>query len=176
MGQYYKFIILSDHKNNNKECIVLVINPREFGGGSKLMEHSYVNTDLLNTVEFLISSDGSFHKSRCVWAGDYADEETNQDENLYTLAENYSEYKTCYLNQNYKYIINHTQKLYIDKSKITNNIHPLPLLISEGNNRGGGDYNGSNNNLCGSWARNVISMENNISDDYEELICDFKED
>jgi hypothetical protein len=175
MGQYYKFIILSDHKKNNNEVIMLVLNPHNFNDGAKLMEHSYINTNLLNTVEFLIGSDSSFHKSRCVWAGDYADVEEGKDENLYRLAENYNEYKTCYLNQNYKYIVNHTQKLYIDKSKITNNIHPLPLLISEGNNRGGGDYNNNNSELCGAWARDVISMENNISDDYEELICDFKE-
>jgi hypothetical protein len=39
MGQYYKFIILSDTKKNNKEVILLVINPHDFMEGAKLMEH-----------------------------------------------------------------------------------------------------------------------------------------
>ncbi len=175
MGQYYKFIILSDNKTNNKECILLVIRPHAFREGAKLMEHSYINTDMMNTVEFLIGPEGHFHKSRCVWAGDYAEEEENMEENLHRLSDNYSDYRTCYLNQNYKYIVNHTQKLYIDKSKLKNNIHPLPLLIEEGNGSGGGDYDGNNINLCGSWARNVISMEHEIPNEYKELVCDFSE-
>ncbi len=175
MGQYYKFIILSDVKHNNKEIIVLVINPHAFDEGAKLMEHSYINTNLLNTVEFLIGPQGDFYKSRCIWAGDYADKEEEIDENLYKLSNNYSEYKSIYVNQNYKYIVNHTKKIYIDKSKITNNIHPLPLLISEGNGKGGGDYRGWNIELCGSWSRDVISMEHEIPENYEELFCDFEE-
>jgi len=176
MGQYYKFIILADNKKNNKEVILLVINPRDYDNGSKLMEHSYINTNIMNTVEMLISPDGDFHKSRIVWAGDYADEDESM--NLYHLAENYSSY-TTYNNNinniNINYIVNHTKKLYVDKTKIENEIHPLPLLIAEGNSRGGGDYHGNNENLCGSWTRDVISIENEIPDNYEELVCDFYE-
>ena len=54
-------------------------------------------------------------------------------------------------------------------------LHPLPLLVSEGNGRGGGDYNGNNNELCGTWARDCISVEKNIPDNYTELTCDFYE-
>jgi hypothetical protein len=174
MGQYYKFIILSDVKYNNKEMIFLVINPRSFNEGGKLMEHSYINTNLLDTVEYLIGPIGRFYKSRIVWAGDYADDEDDDSINLYRLTDEYSEYTSCFPNQNYKYIVNHTKKLYIDKSN-HKTIHPLPLLISEGNGQGGGDYNGNNLELCGSWSRNVISMEHNIPDNYEELICNFDE-
>jgi hypothetical protein len=188
MGQYYKFIILADNKKNNNEVILLVINPHDFMEGAKLMEHSYINTNIMNTVEFLIGPLGPFNKSRCVWAGDYADDETNINQNdsdnnsseleslnLYRLADNYSSFESVYKNQNYKYIVNHTKKLYVDKTKLEKPIHPLPLLISEGNGKGGGDYNGNNYDLCGTWARDVISMENEITNDYEELICDFYE-
>ena len=39
-------------------------------------------------------------------------------------------------------------------------LHPLSLLTAEGNGRGGGDYNGPNMDMVGTWARDVISMEN----------------
>ncbi len=175
MGQYYKFIILADEKRNNREVILLVINPHNFGEGAKLMEHSYNNTNMINTVEVLISKYGNFYKSRIVWAGDYAQEEDNSDKNLYYLADNYSSYSSYFKNMDFKYIVNHTKKLYIDKTKIRNDIHPLPLLISEGNGNGGGDYSGNNKELCGTWSRNVISMEYDIPDDYQELICDFND-
>ncbi len=175
MGQYYKFIILSDHKKNDNEVIILVLNPHDFNHGAKLMEHSYINTEIMNTVEFLIGPLENFHKSRIVWAGDYADEEPNQNENLYRLADNYSTFKNYYQKEIYNYIVNHSKKLYVDKTKLKNSIHPLPLLISEGNGKGGGDYDGNNYELCGSWARDVISMEEVIPDNYNELICDFDE-
>ena len=173
MGQYYKFIILSDDKKNNKEVILLAINPHNFGESAKLTEHSYDNTNMMNTIEVLISKYGNFHKSRIVWAGDYATKDENCDENLYYLAENYCSYCSYFKNMDFKYIVNHTKKMYIDKTKIENEIHPLPLLISEGNGNGGGDYYGNNQDLCGTWARNVISMELDIPDNYQELICNF---
>jgi hypothetical protein len=181
MGQYYKFIILANEKHNNREVILVVVNPHDFMMGAKLMEHSYINESLLILVEYLISKNSRFYKSRIVWAGDYADEEKdNIDENssesvnLYRLADNYSSYKGEYINTNYKYIVNHTKKLYVDKTR-SKSIHPLPLLISEGNGLGGGDYDGNNYDLCGKWARDVISMEETIPDNYNELICDFYE-
>ncbi len=177
MGQYYKFIILDDDKKNGREVILLVINPHDFNEGAKLMEHSYLNTNIMNTVEFLLGSNSQFYKSRVVWAGDYADNEDSYEcpENLYRLSDNYSSFRLYHENQKYKYIVNHTKKLYVDKIKSTNSIHPLPLLISEGNGLGGGDYRSSNEELCGTWARNVISMENEIPDGYNELLCNFEE-
>jgi hypothetical protein len=174
MGQYYKFIILSDDKKNDNEVIILVLKPHDFNHGAKLMEHSYINTEIMNTVEFLIGPKENFYKSRIVWAGDYADEEPDQSKNLYKIADNYETFKNYYEKEIYNYIVNHSKKLYIDKKKLKNSIHPLPLLISEGNGKGGGDYNGNNYELCGSWARDVISMEEVIPDNYNELICDFE--
>jgi hypothetical protein len=73
----------------------------------------------------------------------------------------------------YKYLVNHTKTEYVDMNKLPNSIHPLPLLVSEGNGRGGGDYNGDNIELCGKWARDIISFDDSILDDYKELIPNF---
>ncbi len=184
MGQYYKFIILGEQKHNNKEIIILVINPHQYGNGAKLMEHSYINNNMMNTVEYLIGPEGQFHKSRVVWAGDYAEEEPGEEYNLNRLTDDYSSYRQENVNHNYKYIVNHTKKLYVDykptdikEDSYTNNyrIHPLPLLISEGNGSGGGDYDGNNYHLIGSWARDTISMEHDVPEGYEELVCGFTE-
>ena len=184
MGQYYKFIILADNsskEDKKKECILLVINPRTYSEGSKLMEHSYINTNMMNAVEFLISKHGRFYKSRIVWAGDYAEPESEEEDedgplNLYRISDEYSSYTTQITNSSGRYIVNHTKKLYVDKEwkaeeteeTEENNyryiIHPLPLLISEGNGNGGGDYRGNNEQLCGRWARDVISIEDEIPD------------
>ena len=192
MGQYYKFIILANNNSakncSNKECIILVLDPRSYDAGSKLMEHSYLNTKMMNTVEYLISKHGKFYKSRIVWAGDYADEEPEEDTeegpmNLYRLTDDYSSYTGIISKSFGRYIVNHTKKLYVDKERKSNDknniIHPLPLLVSEGNGRGGCDYDGNNQHLCGSWARDVISMEEEIPEEYVnqglELACDFEE-
>jgi hypothetical protein len=178
MGQYYKFIILNDTKKNNKEVIIFYMKPHDYMHGAKLMEHSYFDIDFLNTVESILSKEGDFYKSRIVWAGDYADDEDDSDENLYRLAEKYTPFTMVLKNRNIKnkYIVNHTKKLYTpieQKSSTDYKIHPLPLLVSEGNGRGGGDYDGNNSDMCGSWARDVISIEEEIPENYTELECNF---
>jgi hypothetical protein len=54
-------------------------------------------------------------------------------------------------------------------------IHPLPLLTAEGNGRGGGDYRGNYNNLCGIWSRDSISVANEVPEGYTALECNFRE-
>jgi hypothetical protein len=72
--------------------------------------------------------------------------------------------------------------LYVDKEKSLNQfedevwkfiVHPLPLLVSEGNGLGGGDYRGNNKELCGTWTRDSISVENVIPDGFTELVPNF---
>jgi hypothetical protein len=190
MGQYYIAIILADKGTNaKKEYIRLYIKPHYYNVGAKLMEHSYLGTGFMKIIEGLIGPQGIFYKSRLVWAGDYAKEDLDSESdedcgNLYHLTESVDNYKKCYTSVvsdvgYYRYIVNHTQKMYVDKEKCileeAYNIHPLPLLTSEGNGRGGGDYRGSNEHLCGTWARDTVSMENTIPDDYNELVCEFSE-
>lgn len=174
MGQYYKVIILAEKDTTNKEYIRFFIN---IWDGVKLTEHSYLKNPFVNAVEFLLSPLGPLYKSRIVWAGDYADEE-DDSENLYHLAENEisKEYipKPEKLNQEYKYIVNHTKKQYIDKSKYVL-FHPLPLITAEGNGRGGGDYRGSHEDKIGSWSRDVISIEKELLPEYTEIEYKFGE-
>ena len=184
MGQYYRIIILAD-KKLKKEIIRTWICPRIYSNGAKLMEHSYIGNNFIQALEHLISPKGMFYMSRIVWAGDYADSEEDEEYNLYSLTDNNKNIQSpeSVDTECYRYIVNHTKNLYVDKQRNLINqentneliIHPLPLLVSEGNGRGGGDYNGKNTELCGTWARDTISVEETIPDNFEELVCDFCE-
>ena len=184
MGQYYLAIILSDIKKT-PEIIRMWMSPHNYNNGAKLTEHSYIGNNFVQAFEHLISPEGMFYMSRIVWAGDYADPEQNKSDNLYTtVSNNYNGLFQCpksHDTSSYRYIVNHSQKLYVDKEGCPKNkynliIHPLPLLISEGNGRGGGDYRGNNVELCGTWARDNIAVEKTIPNDYNELVCDFIEE
>lgn len=205
MGQYYKTIILSDSvpEEGKQEIIRFVISGHSYHNGVKLMEHSWLGNAFVAVIEWLISPKGMFHKSRLVWAGDYADTEPIEQQNLHHITEEYQEQNTYPhiippkdFNANaYRYIINHTKREYVDKERVkadaklneTNTVsryydeddcyivHPLPLLVSEGNGRGGGDYLGDNKDLCGIWARDVISVETDVPDGFTERVCGFRE-
>ena len=181
MGQYYVAIILSDIKRTT-EIIRMWMTAINYENGIKLTEHSYIGNNFIQAFEHLISPEGMFYMSRIVWAGDYAEPENNESENLYQkVYNNYTELLKCpksHDTSSYRYIVNHSQKLYVDKECCPENkynliIHPLPLLVSEGNGCGGGDYRGKNEELCGTWARDIISVEKTMPNDYNELVCDF---
>lgn len=196
MGQYYKVVFLADNMN----IIRVWTEPSSYNNGSKLMEHSYINNNFMNVMEYMISINGMFYKSRIVWAGDYADAEKGYegqvndeclDMNLYNIAgEQHDKFIVPYNDEKfienmdmYRYIVNHTKKLYVDKTKCKENnygfiIHPLSLLVTDNcNGMGGGDYHGENEHLCGTWNRDVISVEESIDKliDYIELECNFEE-
>jgi hypothetical protein len=177
MGQYYKAIILADKETSNHEVIRIYISP--FNSGNKLIEHSYINNKFVTSFEALLTPEGFFYKSRVVWAGDYADNEKHVNKNLYMIADEQEDkefnskltIKNC---KEYKYIINHTKKEFVNKD---NHIlfHPLPLLTAEGNGSGSGDYYGKNQEYIGIWSRDVISVEKEKPDNYIEFICEFSE-
>lgn len=184
MGQYYKIIILADNEDIETlpEVIRMAISPYTYDNGAKLMEHSYVGNSLVNLVEYLLSREGPYYKSRIVWAGDYADDEPG-DQNLYHQADNNAwlifEQPSKFDNNKYQFVVNHSKKEYIDKSKCQAadesglRVHPLPLLVAEGNGRGGGDYSGHNEDMCGSWARDIITVEKERPAGFTELECGF---
>lgn len=181
MGQYYMAIIIHENDSNEPECIMAFLEAFS-GTGMKLMEHSYIENPFVNTFEYLLTKDGLFHKTRVVWAGDYADPEKGYDNmNLYNITEKYPDKSLNNLNipvkntEDYHYIVNHTKKQYVDKQK-QKMYHPLPLLTAEGNGRGGGDFRGKGKDLIGTWARDVLSVEKVIPDNYTELICEFQEE
>ena len=194
MGQYYNAIILAERAEGEKEYIRGWFDPFSYGNGCKLMEHSYIGNKFVTAVEEVLRNGGTFYKTRLVWAGDYADEEPNEEiqaepQNLYNLATE----EKCFNAPNpynadgirykreattdmkvYRYIVNHTKRQYVDKQGT--HIHPLPILTSDGNGRGGGDYRGPNKSLAGAWARNVISIEKDFPPGYLELHCRFDEE
>jgi len=172
MGQYYKIVILADTPHR-KEIVRRWMMP---GSYAKLMEHAYMDNNYIHRIEEMLSPEGAFYMSRIIWVGDYAENEENLEHNLYTLVENmhdaYYRLQTSTVN-NCQYIVNHTQKVYVDKKRCSS-VHPLPLLVSEGNGAGGGDYYGKDEGKCGTWARDIISMEREIPQGYSELTVEFE--
>lgn len=89
------------------------------------------------------------------------------------------------------YLVNHDKKLYIsynalykqssDKEKQSGDptgwdIDPLPLLTADGNGAGGGDYSGLQEEICGDWAADHISIEEKAPKGYKEFKITFREE
>ena len=188
MGQYYKAVFL-----NAKEKPTAHVSSYDFGSGAKLMEHSWRPNHFVRFVEKILIH----NPIRLVWSGDYADEEVNEKENLYSLSENSPKmteevpqdsskwdykFKTI-APLRYKYILNMDKKEFVNKDKMPNNddwvVHPLPLLTSEGNGRGGGDYRHDHGaEYIGAWARNrimVVSKKTDIPKDFKEIKPGFQQ-
>jgi hypothetical protein len=200
MGQYYKpintdkiqFLYSHDYKyefegrdGNMVQC----------GNGLKLMEHSYIGNNFVGAVERLLLPDGAWYKDHIVWCGDYADFFSDSDGNeigfnWYTfVGENEDQTKITPFNdkdniidEKFKFILNHDKKQFVDRSKkLTTQwdddtfINPLPILLADGNGRGGGDYHGDDMDNVGVWAYDPISIEDNVPKGFTELVLAFKE-
>ena len=134
MGQYYYAVIL-----NASGKLVAWMDACVYNEGMKLMEHAYLNSAFVNTFESLLIPGGAYYKSRVVWAGDYAEKENGQDMNLHELCDETTRIHPAVESAaKYRFLVNHTKKQYVDKSRL-NSLHPLPLLTAEGNGRGGGE-------------------------------------
>ena len=190
MGQYFKAVFL-----NAKEEPSAHVSSYDFGNGAKLMEHSWRLNNFVRFVEKILIH----NPIRLVWSGDYADNEPNQNDNLYNLSDNspkmssneevpegmskwdYNFKKIAPIR--YKYILNMDKKEFVNKDTMPNNdnwvVHPLPLLTSEGNGRGGGDYRHYHGaEYIGAWARNrimVVSKKSDIPKDFKEIKPGFQE-
>jgi len=187
MGQYYKVINIDDMEH---------LKPHAYSNGAKLMEHSYIGNDFVGAVEFLLADDGEVKNKwsgkRVIWAGDYADKESDTGLTMYnSVSGGGLQMIIEMVPDEYKYILNLDKKLYVNKNRAEEInsaqklnklvsfddyvIHPLPLLVCEGNGRGGGDYLGFNKELVGTWARDRISLMKTIPDGFTELIANFCE-
>jgi hypothetical protein len=163
-GQYFKIVILDKNKN-----IRIWLDPYDYGEGYHLMQHAFLNTHLMGAIEYLISPQGQYYKSPIIWAGDFAEP---QGDNIY------SKCNLCYYNKQsppaydtrcYRYVVNYTKKMYVDKYpdgdcgktfKINiYKIHPLPLLVMDNKNGGKGSYEGEDEHLLGTWSGDIISVE-----------------
>jgi len=165
MGQYYTPCAIIDDK------VIEGLHSHRYGIGSKLMEHSWLKNDFVKTVESLIIKGGRWFGKPLIWAGDYA------DSGIYDKAQ---EIKVKASKKHYRYLLNHTKKVYIDKNKIEADkkgwkIHPLPLLTSEGNGQGGGDYKGTEMEAIGTWRGDIIEASNKLRKDYTEEEYNFCE-
>ena len=207
MGQYYKPMFLNKNERGYDRPAEWIYShdvktkhvsyngtTMLLGQGLKLMEHSWMKNALCQLVESLLLPGGNWHMKPIVWAGDYADPEPetvfnwmHQDGDIRTHEDNLYEFcnddnkikpKVVRLQKKYQYILNHTTKQFVDKTKVPINdgwqIHPLPLLTCEGNGRGGGDYLGDNT-IIGTWARHIISVDKQVPEDYTELIFNITE-
>ena len=158
MGQYYRAVAIGeDNRPKN------FARSYDFDNGAKLMEHSYIHNNFVNSFELSLLRTGVNYKSKIVWAGDYADE-IHGENNDYDLCDEKiklndgidfskdpSEEFKDYLKRveehinDYPFLINHTNKEFVDKRKIWAKhnqdgdwaIHPLPLLTADGNGQGG---------------------------------------
>ena len=186
MGQYYKAVFLQADKKT----------PEAFGlahsvdCGIKLMEHSYIDNPLLNSVlNYMLKNKDTFGWFNLVWAGDYADPEEGTDDNIYTLTgDNVPEIPYETEKPDVRFIVNIDKHQFVDLWNVPDftfmQAHPLALLTAEGNGRGGGDYDGANMQFVGLWARDAITvMDSDWSnaqklhdEGYTELKPDFIEE
>lgn len=200
MGQYFRPCLLAKNYKETYDPVIDSVDCYKLGNGAKLMEHSYVgNVFVAGAIRMLRDNkDNPF-----VWCGDYADpvnEKMHNGRNMYDFAcmgdfdteqtklncsdlmeiskrEHISDEEWCeFINENFdKYVINHTKKQYckvpaFDKDKWT--YHPLPLLAFDGEM---GSYYGSDEDMVGIWAYDVLESSNEIPEGYEELDVFFYE-
>ena len=176
MGQYFKACNIQ-----TKECITTW----DFNEYAKLIEHSWIGNRFVNVAEKLLASGGQWFGQAMVWSGDYADNETETDLNLYDICAENAIKPSSGKYRYYRYLINKTKNEFVDLDKVPISsiceneeyrLHPLPLLTCEGNKRGGGDFYGEDpTNLIGSWARCVIEpTKRKPTADFSEIIFDLK--
>lgn len=187
MGQYY-MPALSDASEAEKyhETITGWAYSHKFNNGLKLMEHSYVGNNFVETVVAALQK----RSQRVVWAGDYADEESdgrNLYDHVHAVHWAPMEIVTEAKPEPYRYLLNLSKREYVDMTKLpvlewgggTLSIHPLPLLTADGNGRGGGDFRGENPDV-GRWARDFITVKPDATawppKDWTEIKPDFSED
>lgn len=172
MGQYYKGIILKSHWRDDSDPIRAALSPMYFNKGMKLTEHSYIGNNFVNAMLCLIHKLDQDHTGvPVVWEGDYANTLLS-DITLYDCANDWIDRdKLSVISLIYEggdidvpemtFAINQTKKEIVkfpeyDPYKLT--VHPLPILLADGNGRGGGDYYGKNKSLAGAWKFDLISV------------------
>ena len=164
------------------------LSPGDWGSGAELMEHSWLENQMLCYCAQLLSPGNRWYNTRVVWAGENMDKGTfipdkrHREENLY----NYADVKFKHLQKpkvsmeicGIKYLVNKNQNQYINLKKLPPDkkgriIHPLPLMTCSGNGKGSGAFQGQNS-FTGSWAGDRLSCELIKPDkDYQEIKPNF---
>lgn len=190
MGQYYEAVL------RIKENQFVKFSPHSFNQGAKLLEHAHLNNSFVeNVIYFLLNN-----PKQLAWIGDYAElDDVSTSHAIQFLNElelavekrtedTYKEIFTVTKSKEHsleirekKYLIfNKTKKEYVDIEEYKkvlgsddrwNVLHPLPILTSIGNGKGGGDYYEASPCYIrvGSWACDTIVVipKSNIPEEYK---------
>lgn len=177
MGQYYRPVTKIDGE--------LTVYNRDVDGHytlAKLTEHSWWENDMVNAVVKNLYR----KKGHLAWVGDYAEDEETPVPMKYIWGDQSDavEVLSTDFRLDGKYLVNYTQNLYVDldeyKQKSQDKgwiLSPLPLLTAIGNGRGGGDYRGE---ACadkvGTWAWDLISIEDEAPEGFVKMDLEFKDE
>jgi hypothetical protein len=205
MGQYYKIVFLAEKQDGSKEIIRAWITPnRSKLMEHSYLDNEFLHViefllsrgmfyrsrivwagDYAEPEDEDVRPQMTREEAFAFLQAPSSYEDDDKNPNLYQLCKDGTslhyiwrsmiEVRQLFYKKLYSYLVNHTKKQYVHIRKDGKHIHPLPLLVSEGNGNGGGDYFGRNEELCGTWARDIISVEDSIPVDYTELVCDFAE-
>lgn len=215
MGQYYIAVFAAAGGDDFGSNIVAVGDAGLWNNGVKLMEHSWHGNAFMNAMTSYLLRE----PRHVVWAGDYADAESNSDINLYSIGctamddeqdlgltptpDAFHDGDTAAADlaeaQQVRWLLNHSKQQYVDlfalplSSVFTTaegevfeyRVHPLSLLVADGNGRGGGDYGDEYEgiSLVGAWARDLIGVSSETDFDprasenraWTELVPNFSE-
>lgn len=176
MGQYYRAVVDNNvfdtsYISKNKSCFT----------GAKLTEHAYITNPFVNAVAKLIYQ----NPKRVAWVGDYANENDPVFKVMHTTPKEVWKAHAITLyavrfSSKKRVLVNHDKKLYIDMRNLYRmddgcTFHPLPLMTAVGNGSGGGDYWGTDMDEIGSWAGDLLSIEDKPPADCEEHPVRFDE-
>jgi len=64
MGQYWVPVCLDLNQK---------IEPHDYGGGAKIMEHSWLHITFIRSLAGILMKDGPWYKKHIAWVGDYTD-------------------------------------------------------------------------------------------------------
>ena len=150
--EYYRPVILNPLVLPHKDKITVFMDACDYNTSALLVEHAKLGNLFVETFEYGLSPEGYHHKSRVVWAGNQA------PINVYNQCTEYSHIRPSEKStHNYRFILNHSKKLYVDKEACSGVFHPLPFLTAEGYKHNG------------PWARDVISVERKVPMGFDEI-------
>jgi hypothetical protein len=170
MGQYFKACNI-----DKKESVL----PHTMGNMAKVMEHSYIGNNFVELAMFQLAN--SWKGDRFAWAGDYADENEEDDGNYYNAPEiSIDDLLVDKIKDNNQtalsltgFLYNETTMEMVDLKKYNQIapptdedfwlLHPLPLLTCTEQGLGGGDYHGDlDDPRVGAWMGHALSVEADV--------------
>lgn len=196
MGQYYCATTIDKEGNLTVYTLQPTIFRKtknyDYYNGIKLMEHSWAGNSFTDFFSKLIYK----NPLAICWVGDYSldakEQAYEKNPDFRVPSEQYKDfYKAVWGDDSYpnhvdfklgkrhfnyrsKYLVNHTKKCYFSMTPFAHKknewtIYPVSLLCAIGNGLGGGDYSHkySDYDLVGTWALDIISIEDEAPEDYE---------